>query len=133
MNKKLSVPIVGILALSLGVWGMGNMKAQADPATVVVGFGCGLFDGDGGTVFTTDTQTVITVSKTGVVNMKCQIEGVDNNQGKAVHYSYAYNPSGTPVPCVFEGTYSTSSWKETVSDNGDGTGDATLQCKFRIP
>ena len=131
MNKKLALPIVAILALSIGVWGMGNMYARAAPATVEVGFACGLFDGDGGVALAFDTHLVTTVNKNGVVNMTCHVENVPNNTGAAVRYNADNNPAGPGTLCA-SGALTTSSWKETVSDNGDGTGDATLQCKFRV-
>ena len=130
MIKKLVLPIVAILALSIGVWGMGNMYARAAPATVEVGFECGLFDGDGDPVIATDSHLVTTVNKNGVVNMTCHVEDVPNNTGAAVRYNADNNPYGTGIVCA-SGSLTTLIWKETVSDNGDGTGDATLNCKFR--
>jgi hypothetical protein len=131
MNKKYAIPIVAILGLSIAAWGIPNTSVMAAPATVLVGINCGLFDGDGGFLITTDTQAVQTQSANGNTKITCHAASVPNSTGKAVHYDTDNNPFGPGALCGDGFGNTTADWKEVVSDNEDGTGDATLQCRFK--
>jgi hypothetical protein len=90
----------------------------ADPAIRITDFGCGLYDGNGGFAFTTETRVVKTSGGPGVTVLKCFAD-VPNDTGAAVHYS----GKSTGVFC---GTLFgiTDDWHETVS----ASGKAILTC-----
>ncbi|MGQ0795665.1 MAG: hypothetical protein ACT4N5_05735 [Nitrosopumilaceae archaeon] len=129
IGKKAFV-LSALVALSLGI--ITFNPTHAAPAIVEIGpgIGCTLFDGDGSVAFAPDAQGVVTQSNNGNIKLTCHAENVPNNQGKAVRYDSNNNPFGPGQPCVYQGE-ATLNWKEVVSDNGDGTGDATLVCHFK--
>jgi hypothetical protein len=106
------------LALSLSV----SSLAFANGAVHMDDFGCGLLDGNGGFVYTTDSRVTITPSNNNVTILKCTARGVANNTGSAAHFDHA----STGYPCNTQAG-STYDWHETVSANGV----ATLTCKVR--
>ena len=91
------------------------------PAVHINDFGCGMFEGNGGYVYTDSTSVVITAS--GNANMKCQRKDpVPNNTGKAVIYNF----ENTGMLCGTEAG-ATTKWHETVS----ASGQATLICQVK--
>lgn len=106
------------LILCLFLLGVG-LTALAEPAVVIREFGCGLLDGNGSGVGTTNSFAVITDSETGAVMLRCQADVTPSSTGKAVQFSY----DNTGASCgVLVGI--TTKWKEVVS----ASGKATLHC-----
>jgi hypothetical protein len=96
-----------------------SFTAMADPAVVIRDFSCGLLDGNGGAVGTTNTFAVVTDSETGAVMLRCQADVTPSSSGKAVQWNY----DNTGLLCgVLVGV--TSKWREVVSAQGN----ATLHC-----
>lgn len=96
----------------------------AEPAIILTEFGCGLLDGDGDGVFTTDTKVVSSVSNDGSnINLKCYASGVANSTGKAVKWNYDNTGSlcGTQYG-------STNDWRIVV----DTEGNAVMTCKLHF-
>ena len=98
------------------------LVANAAPAVVGMfeGDSCSLFDGDGNLVDADGGQFVIANNARGNGKLTCHAEGVVNNTGKAVHFS----GFGCSTPSGF-----TTRTRAVISNLGDGTGDATLQCR----
>ena len=86
--KKLSIAFVVLTALTITLvsWNTHSsvQSSKVAPAVVINDFGCGMFDGDGGFVFTDNSHAVITSSGNSL--LKCSVTGVANSTGKAVHY-----------------------------------------------
>lgn len=98
------------------------LSAYAAPAVIVTDFGCGMPDGDGGSVFTTDTKVVNSNNgKGGNINFKCYFSDVPNSTGKAVHHDF--ESTGFLCNTTF-GT--TENWRGVV----DSEGEAVLSCKI---
>jgi hypothetical protein len=116
MKRRFAFAAAAALALAVLV------GARAQPASaravVIRDTGCGMLDGDGGFVFTTNTLVVGTPS--GNDKLQCRAK-VPNSSGKAVHYDF----ESTGLIC---GTFFhiTTTWHETVS----ASGRATLTCVF---
>ena len=111
-------PLVKLtLVLSL----VASPLSYADPAIIITQFGCGLTDGFGGFVFTTDSHTVISYDTNGNTILKCKAEEVAHPGGEAIHWNY----NNTGMMC---GTYlgGTSDWQEVVTSSGN----AILTCKI---
>jgi hypothetical protein len=115
MKKTL---IGGLCAMAFVVLLFAPM-VWADPAIVIKDFGCGMLDGNGGFVFTTGSIDVITSS--GNSNLQCTANGVPNDTGSAVHWSF----DNTGFLCGTLDGNLTEEWQETVSNGGN----ATLICK----
>ena len=100
---------------------------------------CVLFDGDGNLVVTDDVKIVVTNSAKGNVILKCKTQGVENNQGTAVHWDAYENPlnwyqkSDDPSPVLCSApiggsiTHLTEDWQMVVSEKGN----AMVTCRFR--
>jgi len=88
--------------------------AVADGAIVIKDQACGLFDGDGGFEFTTDTIQVGTPSSNCNSTISCKTKGVANSTGKAVHWDF---DSSGGISCG-TGFGSTTDWHEIVSKSG---------------
>lgn len=103
-------------------------SVYAEPAIIITGGGCGLLDGNGDFFSSTEAEFKKIVSsqngKSGVSNVmyKCQLTGVPNSQGKAVHWSY--DNSGLLTCNTLLGA--TEDWKITV----DTEGKAVMTCKI---
>ena len=120
--KKLFVICVACL-------GIVASNALAEPALVVKeDFEAVVFDGDGNLVSVACVElTVVTNSKTDVINLSCRGKDVPNNSGRAVIYNIYNNPfyweDGTLIPIGFftpDGRLViTENWKETISANGN--------------
>jgi hypothetical protein len=115
MKLKLAFMVVTTLALA-AFFGAHAQPASAKGAVVIRNTGCGMLDGNGGFVFTTNTLVVGTPS--GNDKLQCRAK-VPNSSGKAVHYDF----QSTGLIC---GTFFniTTTWHETVS----ASGRATLTC-----
>ena len=128
MNRKQILTGTSIAAITAILIGWAPMTSVlAEPATVGMGTtGCGLLDGNGNIVLSDSFQTVATNNGKGTGKFTCHAANVPNPTGKAVHW----DNDNMPMSC---GTISgpTIIWKNVVSDNGDGTGDATLQCRTK--
>jgi hypothetical protein len=133
MNKKtvFAATIVLLLIVSLNF-------GQSRKAVHITEGQCGLLDGDGNKVVTDDVKIVITNSENGNLILRCKTQGVENNQGTAVHWDAWTNPDTftqlsadpAPKPCV--GTDGTSmliteDWQIVVSKKGN----AMMTCRFR--
>src|SRR5688572_11376504 len=94
--------------------------AMANGAVHISDFGCGMLNGQGGSVYTTDSRVTVTPPNAGVTILKCSARDVANTTGRAVHW----NHDNTGLVCNTQmGT--TTDWMETVSANGA----AVLTCK----
>ena len=76
-------------------------------------FGCGVLDGNGNGVYTTNSKVTITHSPNGNTILKCFAKGVPNNTGRAVRWNYAT----TGYSCGTQ-SGSTTDWHEIVSTRG---------------
>ena len=125
MNRKqiLSGATIATFAAILLAWAP-SAAVQAEPATVgMEESGCGIFTLDGfvGASF----HSVQTNNNNGNEKLTCKAEGVANTQGSA----YKLNFDNTGISCGMASGTVTTNWQTIVSDNGDGTGDVTLQCR----
>ena len=96
----------------------------AEPAIILTEFGCGLLDGDGNGVFTTETKVVSSVSNgNSNVNFKCYASGLANETDKVVKWDF----DNTGFLC---GTQygSTDDWRIVV----DTEGNAVMTCKIHF-
>ncbi|EXK43424.1 hypothetical protein FOMG_02382 [Fusarium oxysporum f. sp. melonis 26406] len=108
------VKIATVIATVIALF---NNLASADPAIRITGLGCGLYDGNGNSVFTLKSRTVITHSENG--NVVCQATVTPSTAGKA----RTFNFKNTNVfCCTLAGC--TPNWQETIS----ASGQATLTC-----
>ena len=127
MHAKMSKSIIGG-ALVLLVFGV--LAAYADRAIVQINEGgCGLFDGDGNLVFTTDVikRKVRTQSANSNLIITCHVKDIPNSTGTAVHYR---GPDDGPCAITdpLGGVRLTDDWHETVSPNGE----ATITCQSKL-
>jgi len=121
-RKESAMKIVKFSSLIAGMLlGFLSLTAHADPAIIITDFGCGMLDGDGGFVGTTDSKVVNTNNANGIINFKCHVKDVANSTGMAVHWDY--ETAGFSCNTLFG---STTDWKETVSADGN----AVLTCKI---
>jgi hypothetical protein len=121
-------PITKLFVICVACLGIVAFNALAEPALVVKeDLEALVFDGDGNLVFVTCAElTVVTNSKTDVINFTCRGKDVANNSGQAVIYNIYNNPfyweDGTLIPIGFftpdGGLVITENWKETISANG---------------
>ena len=111
---KLLIAAVLACALALIAVGGGQVaRADDNGASVYEGFGCGLSDGDGHFVFTTDTHSV-EVGNNGNGVTICKASGVANSTGRAVHWNSENTGGGR---CFIRGQFATD-WDITVSAGG---------------
>lgn len=116
-NVKIASFAIGVVASSI---------AFAEPAVIIVGDTCGMLDGDGVFISTTDTKTVNTNSSNGRAMFKCHASDVPNSTGSAVHYDF----ESTEISCgilLTDGLVFTNDWKQVV----DTEGNAVLTCKYK--
>lgn len=112
--KFFSVPVLLLAATT----------AFAEPAIILTDFGCGLLDGDGNGIFTTDTKVVNSLGKNGGnVNLKCYASDVPNSTGETVKWDF-YN---TGSPCGTQYGL-TEDWRIVV----DPEGNAIMTCKIHF-
>lgn len=135
MNKKMVLAGLFVLIFAVSV-----SFGQAQKAVHITQGQCGLLDGDGNVVVTDDVKIVITNSANGNVILKCKAQGVDNNQGTAVHWDAYDNPQvwsqkaadPSPLPCVGTAGGSaallTQDWQIVVSEKGN----AMMTCRFKV-
>ena len=102
----------------------------AEPAFIITEGSCGMADGDGGSITSTDVKQVNSNSqKNGNITLKCYATGVDNSTGKVVKYNFenTWGASCSTLKTFPEISQQfTDDWKEVVSADGD----AVLTCKF---
>ena len=97
--------------------------ALAEPAVVISGTGCGLPDGTGGIVFTTDTKLIATNNGNGNANLLCKAKDVPAPPKGAVDYNY--DNTGFLCAIIYGTTLVvTDRWHANVS----ASGNATLTC-----
>jgi len=118
-----TILVASTISAVLALWGGA---ASADPAVVIRGDGCGLFDGNGDFAFTTDTQIVATQSQDGNAHLRCQADVPPSSSGGAAKFDFESTGSfcGILTPFDFEVT---DQWHETVS----ASGKATLICHVK--
>jgi len=132
MTKKLALASVVILLLCASLGFSGPRRA-----VLITDEMCTLFDGDGNIVSTGDVKIVVTNSARGNVVMKCKAQGLENNQGSAVHWDAYENPfmstlaaAPDPIECgtlTPNGIELTDDWQIVVSKKGN----AMMTCRFR--
>lgn len=120
------------LALALLLLSVALVPAPASSETsravIIKDTACGLFDGDGGFVYTEDTMILGAHSANGNSKLTCKAKDVPNSTGRAV----VFNFENTGALCgIFSphGFLTTDDWQETVS----ASGVATLQCHYKLP
>ncbi len=115
-----------LLVLALTAAFAGNALAETSAAVVIRDGGCGLYDGNGIMVFTTNTQTVATNSANANATLICKADVNPPANGKAAKYS----PENAAEVCVIGSTagwFVTNDYHETVSAKGK----ATLVCHYK--
>ena len=116
--KKMIFSFIVVLAITITLISWKTAKTTAGGAIHIDDFGCGMLNGNGGFLITTDSKQVITPS--GNDNFKCQADNVPNASGSSVKWNFAN--TGLICGTALGGT---TDWQEIVS----GSGQATLQCK----
>ena len=116
--KKMIFSFFVVMAMTIALISWKTAKTTAGGAIHIDDLTCGMLDGNGGFVVTTNSAQVITPS--GNDNFKCQADNVPNASGKAVKWNYAN--TGLICGTALGGT---TDFQEIVS----GSGQATLQCK----
>lgn len=112
-----------VIASAAALFALAVPIAHAAPAVVVSGEGCGLFDGNGSIVFTTDTKRTATQSNNNNAKFTCKATVAPSTTGHAVRYDFA----STGLFCgilTSTGFQFTDQWHQTVS----ASGEATLTC-----
>ncbi len=131
MKTKHVAIVMAIAAMIIGSGLFVTKPAYSTGAVVINPAGeCVFFDGNGGSVFTTDTRIVATPSANQNTLFTCSATNIANSQGHAVNYDTNNNPTGTGIQCGIaspNGFVFTSDWHETVSANGN----AVVQCHFK--
>ena len=132
MNKKIAFAGIAVVLLCVSLSFSGPKKA-----VLITDGMCTMFDGDGNLVKTEDVKIVVTNSAKGNVVMKCKAQGLENNQGSAVHWDAFENPmpvaldaDPSPVACgtvTPEGVSFTEDWMIVVSEKGN----AMMTCRFK--
>ncbi|HUV13334.1 MAG TPA: hypothetical protein VMY18_06800, partial [Acidobacteriota bacterium] len=87
MTNKLAFAGFVVLLLCVSLSFSGPKRA-----VIITDEMCMMFDGDGNIVTTEDVKIVVTNSARGNVVMKCKAQGLENNQGSAVHWDAYENP-----------------------------------------
>lgn len=118
------------LALLLLSVALVSVPASADTyrAVVIKEGACGLLDGNGAFVVTTDVMTVAAHSENGNSKLTCKAKDVPNDTGSAVIWDFG-NTGGLCLIASPHGPIVTDDWQETVS----ASGNATLQCRYKLP
>ena len=113
-------------AILAGVLALASSSAFAAPALVINNEGCGMFDGNGQLVFTTDTHRVATQSANGNTMFRCNAKVAPAASGTAARFDFA----STGLLCGLQtanGFEVTDDWDAVVSAEGD----ARLTCRDR--
>ena len=124
MRKFLFAGIVVMLALAAFITtamlpGSEIDVAEADSpfeASIIKGFGCGVFDGDGNGVFTPDGRISV-VTSSAHTTLICKADGVANSTGQAVIFKN--------FGCGTALGFTTDSMNIVSSE-----GDVTLRCRI---
>lgn len=116
--KRIALPgLVFVLTLAAFLVS-GQETAKADAAVVVKDIGCGLLDGDGNFVFTSESHAVSTDSGNSKITCKADVAPSTTAQG-AVKWNFA----NTGLLCSTS-FGSTQDWQEVVTPSGK----ASLVC-----
>jgi hypothetical protein len=99
-----------------------SFVAMANDAVHISDFGCGMLNGKGGSVYTTDSRVTATPTSRGITVMKCTANNVAKTTGRDVYWNY----ENTGYRCNTRmGT--TNDWTEKVRTDGV----AVLTCTIR--
>ncbi len=113
-----------LLALvTLATFGL-SAQAFATQAVVITDESCGMLNGDGGFIVTTDTKRVATGSPNGNTMFQCKTQLPDHDGG-----AYNFNFETNNIPCGImtqTGFVATNDWHQVISSSGQ----ATLTCKY---
>ena len=122
MRVRVLVGLVAVAAIVLTLFAFSGVTAANNAAVVINDSdeGCWLLDGNGGVVLADSDHSVITSSGNGLLS--CNVQGVPNDTGKAVHYDF----DSTGMTCDTLAGVATA-WREIVS----ASGSATLTCQVK--
>jgi hypothetical protein len=118
----LGILIVVFIALAAVV----RINAQNSAIVIHSDEQCAVFDGNMNIFTTEGYKAVVTKSANGNLTLTCKAEGVPNDTGKVLKYSF----ENTNIPCVFlteDGVQITKDWKEVLSPSGH----ASYICHFK--
>jgi|SRR3989442_1012818 len=107
------------LLLALGAVCLIASSAQAQATVFIDLLVCGMYDGNGVFVITTDNQAVATNNARGNGKLSCFADVTPSVTGHAVHYDFESTGQQCGTPTGF-----TTKWQEVVS----ASGEAILQC-----
>jgi hypothetical protein len=120
VRVRVLVGLVAVAAIVLTLFAFSGVAAANNAAVVINDQGCQLLDGNGGVVDADSDHSVITSSGNGLLS--CNVQGVPNDTGKAVHYDF----DSTGMTCDTLAGVATA-WREIVS----ASGSATLTCQVK--
>jgi len=130
MTKATSIlAISAIMTILIGGASISPQMATAKSAKVFIDDGsCGILDGNGDYLITSDKHKTITFSKNGNIKLTCKADNVPNDSGHAVTYS----GNKDSILCYVSGQGIadggiTNNWHLSVS----ASGKATLTCLFK--
>ena len=113
-----------LLASAAALFALAAPMAHAARAVVInPAGGCGLADGNGNLVFTTDSKAVVTQNNNSNTMFQCQADVPPSASGSAARLDFA----STGIFCgvyTSHGLDITEQWHETIS----ASGQATLIC-----
>ncbi|NPT62445.1 hypothetical protein [Paraburkholderia elongata] len=108
-----------VLASAAALFALAAPMAHAAPAVVInPAGGCGLADGNGNFVFTTDTKAVVTQNNNNNSMFQCKANVPPSASGSAARFDFA----STGALCgllTSTGLQLTDQWHETVSASGE--------------
>ncbi len=108
------------------VLALASASAFAEPALVIRDEGCGMLNGNGQVVFTTETHRVVTNSANGNAVFRCNATVAPASSGRAAHFDF----NSTGLLCAIgtaSGIELTDDWNNVVS----ASGEARLTCRYR--
>lgn len=106
--KRLALVVLLVFVAAIGV----SAATAAGPVDRQEGFLCGVLDGEGNTVATTDSVLIVYAS--GKVTLHCEASGVSNPSGELVTWNFG----NYPAACGLNQYGSTTDWENTVSKLG---------------
>ena len=118
MIKKIALAGIVFAIAAVVVVAVGTQSAKAQSAVVIKDIGCGLLDGNGAFVFTSESQAVSTDSGNSKITCKAQVTPSATEKG-----AVKWNFENTGFLCSTSfGT--TQDWQEVVTPSGQ----ASLVC-----